>query len=42
MTTKSIHDLERLLAKIEGMEGQHERSEAVRAQIERMRAEEAN
>lgn len=42
MIDKSIHDLEKLLAKIEGVEGQHERSQAIKAEIERLKTEEGS
>lgn len=37
---RSIPELERLLAKIEGVEGQNDRREAIKAEIERLKAEE--
>jgi len=33
---KSFEDLQRILSKIEGQEGQHERTVAVRAEMERV------
>jgi len=37
---KSIQDLERLLSNIEGQENQTDRREAIKAEIERLKAEE--
>lgn len=36
ITTKSKEELQRLLRKLEGVEGQEERRRAIKAQIERM------
>ena len=35
-TVKSFADLQRILSKIDGQEGQHERANAVRAEMERV------
>lgn len=35
---KTLQELQRLLRNIEGREGQHERAQAIKAEIERMKA----